>query len=168
MPSTVADRLREFVRDRVKPGARHYERGSNARLAEHFARRGLNEDAAWVSAYVDPDANPRRNADIDAALAICDFFKVSLPDFVAADEPRHSVPPDLPLSDEEKETLLLLRKMSKIGRDFARQNLVFLADAFPKQQRRERDSRPHGKRPATMNTKHGKQPGDEETKRASR
>lgn len=80
---SASDRLREFVRDRVKPGSGHYERGTAAELAKFLRGAGFSEDAAWISAYADPDAKPRRNADIDVAFAICAFFGVDLGQFQA-------------------------------------------------------------------------------------
>lgn len=85
---SVEAQLRAYVRARVKPGEPLYKRGTAAALARHFAAWGLSEDAAWITTYVDPDANPRRDADIDAALAICDFFGITLTDFRSARPPQ--------------------------------------------------------------------------------
>src|SRR3990167_4004961 len=73
---TVADRLRAYVRERVRKDGRFYEWGNATRLAEH-----LKVDSGWVTLYTDD--KPIRHADVDEALAICDFFGVDLLDFQA-------------------------------------------------------------------------------------
>lgn len=82
--AAASERLRAYVRDRVKPGAQHYERGNASRLAEYLRDCGFGEDSAWITAYVDPDAKPRRNASVDVALVICEFFGVTLEHFTDA------------------------------------------------------------------------------------
>ena len=81
----VADRLRAFVRGRVRRDGVHYQRGVGARLAEH-----LDKPTSWVSEYADPDATHLRHADVDTALAICEFFGVNLYDFMRRDEPTET------------------------------------------------------------------------------
>lgn len=70
----VAGKLRAFVRERVRKDGRHYAWGNASRLAEY-----LGVDPGWVTDYTDNP--PRNHADIDTAIAICDFYGVSLEDF---------------------------------------------------------------------------------------
>jgi hypothetical protein len=70
----VAAKLRAFVRERVRKDGAHYTWGNASRLAEH-----LSVDPGWVTEYTDDP--PTNHADIDTAIAICDFYGVSLTDF---------------------------------------------------------------------------------------
>lgn len=70
----VAERLRDFVRSHVRKEGMRYEHGAQTVLA-----KAIGVTPAWVSGYA--DFPPMRNADIDTAFAICDFYGVSLSDF---------------------------------------------------------------------------------------
>lgn len=76
-PNTVAERLRAFVRARVRKDAPNYKWGNASRLAEH-----LQVDNGWVTEYT--DTPPTSHADLDTALAICAFYRVTLQDFQSA------------------------------------------------------------------------------------
>ena len=88
----VAERLRAFVRARVRRGGAHYTWGDASRLARH-----LQIDSGWVTEYTDDP--PTRHADIDTALAICAFYGVSLEDFMRRTPP--SPPPAATLTPEQ-------------------------------------------------------------------
>lgn len=87
MADSVAERLRAFVRERVRREAAKYERGTAARLNAYLKR-----PPSWVSEYTDDP--PIRHADVDTAIAICRFFRVELSDFqrAAAPVPRPAAP----------------------------------------------------------------------------
>jgi hypothetical protein len=70
----VAAKLREFVCERVRKDGAHYARGNASRLAEH-----LGVAPSWVTEYTDHP--PRNHADLDTAVAICDFYGINLGDF---------------------------------------------------------------------------------------
>lgn len=70
----VAERLRDYVRARVRKEGAHYQHGAQTTLA-----KALGVKPAWVSAYV--DFPPVVNANIDMALSLCDFYGVNLLDF---------------------------------------------------------------------------------------
>lgn len=67
----MSERLRTFVRRRVHKDGDLYEHGAAIRLAKF-----LEKPSSWVSHYVDNP--PMRNADLDTALRICVFFRVSI------------------------------------------------------------------------------------------
>lgn len=68
---SVAERLRAFVRERVRRNGAHFERGVAARLAEH-----LKKPSSWVTEYT--DTPPIRHADLDTAKEICEFFDIDV------------------------------------------------------------------------------------------
>lgn len=82
----MSERLRAFVRARVHKEGAFYERGAAVKLAIH-----VQQAPSWVSHYIDNP--PLRNADVDTALAICDFFGVSLNDFRPGRAPAPAVMP---------------------------------------------------------------------------
>jgi hypothetical protein len=69
----VAENLRAFVRERVHKEGALYRRGAARALAKYLGR-----PESWVSHYIDDDNGERRHADIDTALAICEFYDVNL------------------------------------------------------------------------------------------
>lgn len=70
-PGPISERLREYVRLRVRKDARYYERGNGSRLAEF-----LKVDSGWVTTYTDP--NPTAHATFDQAIAICTFYGIKI------------------------------------------------------------------------------------------
>jgi hypothetical protein len=148
---TVSERLRAFVRDRVKPNGAHYERGTAARLARFLRARGFGEDAAWVSTYGDPDARPRRNADLDVALAICDFFSVQLSDF-QRDVDIRVQPTTPPLTKHQARMLRVMARMNEEGQRLAVGNVAQFAPAFPKPPSQESAARSERRPAATRHT----------------
>lgn len=73
-PGTAAERLRDFVRERVKRGGELYEWGAGLRLGE-----AIGKPSSWMSQYLDEP--PLKHADLDTALRICDFFGVEVSRF---------------------------------------------------------------------------------------
>lgn len=73
----AAERLRAFVRERVRPDGKHYQRGNATRLARHLA-----VDPAWVTQYADEP--PAAHATLDQAIGICEFYGVTLTDLATA------------------------------------------------------------------------------------
>jgi hypothetical protein len=67
----VSERLRDYVRARVRKDGKFYEWGNGVRLAEH-----LQVDSGWVTTYTDKP--PTAHATIDQAIAICEFFAIDL------------------------------------------------------------------------------------------
>src|SRR6185503_17194783 len=120
----VAERLRAFVRNRVRKEGAHYERGAQQRLATY-----LEKPPSWVSNYVDVPATA--NADLDTALAICAFYRVKLSDFQRDAEPA-AMPTSPPLSRHETRALRLLRLMNEAGQKLAVQGIAAFAGAFPR------------------------------------
>jgi hypothetical protein len=102
----ASERLRDFVRARVRKDGAHYEWGNGARLAE-----AIGIDPGWVTAYA--DRNPSRHADFDQALAICAFYGVNPLDF--ASKTPQVIAPTAPaiaqaIEDWEREIVLLAGK----------------------------------------------------------
>lgn len=83
---SVAQRLRDYVRQRVRRDGSEHVRGTASALA-----RRLGKPTSWVSEYTDDP--PIRHADIDTAIAICDFFGVSLYDFRQGHAPKRAIAP---------------------------------------------------------------------------
>jgi hypothetical protein len=127
----VAERLRAYVRDRVHKEGTRYERGAAMALAQH-----LGKPPSWVSTYV--DADPRANADIDTALAICGFFGIDLRSFLV------DVPQAAPAPKPHRlivRALRLLGTMSEKGLRESCAALVTFARAYPRQPARESAAR---------------------------
>jgi len=119
MPN-VSERLRAFVRSRVRRGGKHYEWGNAARLAEH-----LGTDHGWVTLYTDNP--PARHADIDQGIAICDFYGVNLYDFRRREELPDAAPR---LTEDQREAAYvaeLYLKTDKTLRPSLREHLETLA-----------------------------------------
>lgn len=155
--SRPSERLREFVRDRVKPGGAHYRRGNAAQLARHLKERGFGEDAAWISSYTDGDAAPRRNADVDVALEICEFFSVQIKDFTTTAQPASSgAAPSEPLPRHVTRAVKLMLRMNEQGQLLAVKNIAGLAVAFPKPPSPESTQRSVETASATVSTRHRK------------
>jgi hypothetical protein len=91
----VAENLRAFVRERVHKEGALYRRGAARALAKYLGR-----PESWVSHYIDDDNGERRHADIDTALAICDFYGVSL---LAFRKGQPAVTTEPPLTAEQVE-----------------------------------------------------------------
>lgn len=142
---SVAERLRSFVRQRVHKDGIRYERGAATSLANH-----LKKPPSWVSAYV--DEQPVRNADLDTALAICDFFHVRLTDFRDEIEPVPTVRPTPPLTRYQTRMLRLMERMNEHGQQLAVRTVVGIASSFPKMQSRESPQRSHETSSATTST----------------
>lgn len=89
----VARALREYVAARVRRGGKYYERGKAAELAAFLGR-----PSSWISEYADlhPPLGKRRTADLDTALAICEFFRVDLTDLVTRTTKDTSMPAPTP------------------------------------------------------------------------
>lgn len=119
----AAERLRAFVRERVRKDGAHYERGAGSRLARH-----LKKGQPWVSNYI--DNAPSSNADFDTTLAICRFFGVNATDFEVA-VPTVEVPTP-PLTRYQKRALKLMERMNERGQRSAVQSIAAFADAFPR------------------------------------
>ncbi len=83
----MGERLRVFVRERVKKDGAHYIWGNASRLAEF-----LKVDNGWVTEYTDQP--PTSHADIDTALEICRFYHVTIADFQSNVAPAPSHAPD--------------------------------------------------------------------------
>lgn len=81
----IAERLRAYVRARVRKGGPLYERGAGARLCE-----AIGKGTPWLADYTDEP--PQRNADVDTAVKICRYFAISLDELSGRDLPRHSAP----------------------------------------------------------------------------
>lgn len=144
----AAERLRAFVRERIRKDGAHYERGAGVKLARHLKR-----SQPWVSRYI--DAAPRGNADFDTALAICRFFRVNAADFelgspVAAES---STPK---LNRYEARVLRLLRLMNEEGQQLAVRGLAGFAAAFPKPAWPQSSATSHGTLSATARKDRGK------------
>lgn len=147
-PGTVRERLRDFVRARVKPGEAFYKRGNASRLAEW-----LEIDNGWVSDYVDQP--PTSHADIDDALRICRFFNVKLTDFESDKEPQRGARP-VALTPLVRETVELLEQMNEEGQRHAVNLLRGVVGAFPKALSLKSARRTSGKRAAKDYKAHGK------------
>lgn len=122
----VAERLRQYVRDRVHKDGAHYERGAAKALAER-----LSKPPSWVSTYV--DSQPAANADLDTALAICDFFHVNVSLFQGGDP--HVVPVQPVVKDTRtkdlRRAIQLLERMSGVGHSEAARLLGGLVRVYP-------------------------------------
>jgi hypothetical protein len=81
----VSERLRAFVRERVRKDGKFYVRGNAVKLARALGQEGQS----WVNEYT--DMPPRGHASIDEALAICRFYGVSLEDFTDSVDPVISI-----------------------------------------------------------------------------
>jgi hypothetical protein len=77
----AAERLRTFVAARVRKDGSHYVWGNAARLAEH-----LEVSPSWVTEYT--DTPPTRHADLDQAVAICQFYGVDLASVISGKTPK--------------------------------------------------------------------------------
>lgn len=151
--SPVADRVRAFVRERVRRDGAHYLRGTGTQLAAH-----LGKPTSWVSEYADPEPTHPRHADLDTALAICDFFTVDIGNFRKADHvpsndkgindliaavKRHGLAnllAEAP-SRNEKRAIKLLGMMNEDGLAAAVGVLAEMAKAFPRAQQPESRAR---------------------------
>jgi len=144
----AAERLRAFVRDRVRKEGAHYQRGAQVRLAKL-----LHKPPSWVSNYV--DLSPSANADLDTALKICAFFAVR--PMVLLDDVQIAAPtPTPPLTRHEARAVRLLKRMNEKGQRLAVRSIAGFADAFPKPPSQE-SARPAREMPsARASTKRGR------------
>lgn len=142
----VAAKLRAFVRERVKPGSRRYRWGNASRLAKH-----LEVDPGWVTDYVDDP--PTNHADIDTALAICDFYGVSLRDFVKSGHVEPAIDPEIALALRDGETALQLLAFSRLSADFRAWVIESAQDLKPFQRQVTRGREFEPSRSATTRTK---------------
>lgn len=88
----AGERLRAFVRRHARPDGDAYERGNAIKLARH-----LGKSPAWVTQYTDDP--PEAHATIDEAIAICEFYGLTLNDLAkgALRRPRATTPAADPL-----------------------------------------------------------------------
>lgn len=84
----VSERLRDFVRARVRKDGPLYQRGNGVRLAA-----ALQVDSGWVTTYTDHP--PTAHATLDQAITICAFYGVPLESFIAGRTPKAETPIDL-------------------------------------------------------------------------
>lgn len=150
----MSERLRAFVRDRVHKDGGAYRWGAAAELANH-----LQKPSSWVSHYI--DTPPLRNADIDTALAICDFFKVSIYDF--RDEGVASPVADPPprLSATVKRILRLVSGMSPAAQRRVAGLVALVASAEMSEQLQRLAAKPTDTRAGAKHTGRGKRRGEE-------
>jgi hypothetical protein len=150
----VADRLRAFVRERVHKDGSQYVRGAAAALAKR-----VHKAPSWVSTYV--DVAPTTNADIDTALAICDFFGVSIEDFRdGRTTPAAILPPHKPVRGITR-AVKMLELMDEPRR---RRAVSLLADLFLAAERARLQQSPRqsvGTSAATKHTRRGIRRGEE-------
>lgn len=105
----MSERLRAFVRRRVHKDGDLYEHGAAIRLAKF-----LEKPSSWVSHYVDNP--PMRNADLDTALRICVFFRVSIFAFLkGTPEPESAAQAAPHPSKQVRRAVRLLEGMSEDG-----------------------------------------------------
>jgi hypothetical protein len=148
--------LRSFVRERVHKEGSKYERGAASKLAAH-----LRKPPSWVSNYVDD--RPARNADLDTALAICDFFHVRVTDFRLTSEPVPTTPPPPALTKHQSRMLRLMQRMNEEGERLAVRSVVGFAAAFPKRRSRESPQRSIEKPSGTARTTRERRQADAAT-----
>lgn len=148
----VAERLRAFVRDRVRREGRLYERGVGAALAKH-----LQKPSSWVSEYTDPNPPPGkfRTADLDTAAAMCEFFQVTLNDF-AKGQPATATLRAVRPAKYVRRAVRLLELMSEKGQREVVDLLATLVRAYPLDAPQELPARSAQSREATGRTAHGK------------
>lgn len=128
-PNVVGERLRAYVRARVKKDGPHYKWGNASRLAEF-----LKVDNGWVTEYT--DRPPSSHADIDTALEICRFYRVKIADFQSDVEPVPS-PTTPPPTPHEARALRLMERMNEQGQRIAVKTIAGYADEFPKRPSQE-------------------------------
>lgn len=148
-PNTVGERLRAFVRARVRKDGPHYIRGNASRLAEE-----LQVDNGWVTEYTDQP--PTSHADIDAALEICRFYRVAITDFETARAPIPAAPATARLTPLEARVVKLLQQMNERGQRLAVKSIAGYAAEFPKTRLPGSLRRSSGTPSATTNTTRGK------------
>lgn len=138
---TASERLRRYVRARVRKDGALYQWGAAARLGA-----AIGKTSGWISEYVDD--NPPRHADIDTALAICRFYGVTLAAFegTPVTPSATSEPAAIPLSRNEARALRLLRLMNERGQRLSVKMLAGYADEFPKRTSQESPVRASQKR----------------------
>lgn len=111
----AAERLRAFVRARVRTDGAHYQRGNAVRLAE-----ALGKDPPWVTGYV--DFPPTRHADLDQAITIARFFRLPLASIIG-DAPL----PDVEAAPKEDADVLRLVRAARRMRPEQRAALLNVA-----------------------------------------
>lgn len=136
----MAERLRQYVRERVHKDGTQYERGAAKALAEW-----LKKPPSWVSTYVDDD-RPGSNADLDTALAICAFFHVNLAVFQGG-EPHVVTVPEVVRDTRTRDfrrAIQQLEQMSERGHSEAARLLGALVRAYPRPEESTRSEQRDG------------------------
>lgn len=152
----VSERLRVFVRRRVHKDGDLYQHGAAIRLA-----RFLEKPSSWVSHYVDDP--PMRNADLDTALRICAFFRVSI--FAFQKEGPASAPV-VQVKPPVKHVARAIKILERLDETRQQRAVVLLADLLVAsvQERHPGSSRRRGGTPtATARTAPGRRRAAEES-----
>jgi len=136
----VAERLRQYVRDRVHKEGAYYQRGAAKALAER-----LGKTQPWVSTYIDRK-RPESNADLDTALAICDYFGVNLAAFQGGDHEFVTVQEVVrdTRSRDFRRAIQQLEQMSERGHSEAARLLGALVRAYPRPEESTRSEQRDG------------------------
>lgn len=163
LTASTAERLRDYVRQRVRTDGRFFVRGTASALAAK-----IGKPTSWVSEYT--DRPPIRHADLDTALLICDFFNVNLLkfsgrhpvtlEFTAFDiveVPERAVQIERPESPHVRRAIKLLARMSDEGQREAAGVLATLARAFPREPPQQSAATAVGKQAGTARRGRGKQ-----------
>lgn len=124
----VSERLRAFVRRRVHKDGDLYQHGAAIRLAKF-----LEKPSSWVSHYV--DSPPMRNADLDTALRICVFFRVSIFTFLKTTPEPEAVTRAAPHpSKRVRRAVQLLEGMNEDGQRRVVGAIALIAAGYAREQ----------------------------------